>query len=402
MKIKQQLAKLHIYNLLFSLRITDAVWVVFLLARGFSLVQVGIAESVFHLVSFLFEIPSGMASDILGRKRTMAVAGLCGFFSAVFMAYSASFLGVCLSMIFNALMYNLCSGTQEAITYDSLMTAGREGDYLKVSALLLGIGQTASALCCALGGIALLMEYRSVYLISGGISLGCGLVALTLREPIVTEKQRARQERPFGDLWQRLREHICDSIAFLRHNPRTTCKCFADAAIGVPVFLSFMYLQQHLIDAGMQEVFLGVALLLIRLSGTAGVMFGSRIKMQLFRCIVLCGVCCGLGTIFAGIGWWPISIFGAMVTEFFCYCSNVRVDAAVNGDFPSDQRATLVSVGSMMYSMLMIVASAFSGAVGDILGTHWALWVLGLGLLVATPVFSILYRVTLGRRKRSR
>ena len=62
MQIKRQLFFLHIYNFLFSLRIADGVWVVFLLSRGFSLAQAGLAEGVFHVVSFLFEVPSGMAS----------------------------------------------------------------------------------------------------------------------------------------------------------------------------------------------------------------------------------------------------------------------------------------------------------------------------------------------------
>ena len=58
MHIKRQLIFLHIYNFLFSLRIADGVWVVFLLSRGFSLAQVGIAEAVFHVVSFLCEVKS--------------------------------------------------------------------------------------------------------------------------------------------------------------------------------------------------------------------------------------------------------------------------------------------------------------------------------------------------------
>ena len=37
MNLKRQLFFLHIYNFLFSFRIADGVWVVFLLSRGFSL-----------------------------------------------------------------------------------------------------------------------------------------------------------------------------------------------------------------------------------------------------------------------------------------------------------------------------------------------------------------------------
>ena len=52
--------------------------------RGFSLVQVGFAEAVFHIASLIFEIPSGMLADIYGRKK-MLIAGqvLGGFVSAM-------------------------------------------------------------------------------------------------------------------------------------------------------------------------------------------------------------------------------------------------------------------------------------------------------------------------------
>ena len=129
MNLKRQFFFLHIYNFLVSFRVADGVWVVFLLARGFSLAQVGIAEGVFHVVSFLCEVPSGMLADLVGRKRTLALSGLFGTLSALAMAFSQDFFGVCLSMAFQALMYNLCSGTQEALTYDSLKAVGQEGSY---------------------------------------------------------------------------------------------------------------------------------------------------------------------------------------------------------------------------------------------------------------------------------
>ena len=58
------------------LDITTAVWVALLAARGYSLWQIGLAEGVFHVVSLMAEIPSGMAADLLGRKRTLALSGV--------------------------------------------------------------------------------------------------------------------------------------------------------------------------------------------------------------------------------------------------------------------------------------------------------------------------------------
>ena len=75
-KIKQQLRRLYAVTAISSLQIAGASWVALLAARGFSLAEIGLAEGVFHLVSFLFEVPSGIIADVFGRKKSM-VASQC-------------------------------------------------------------------------------------------------------------------------------------------------------------------------------------------------------------------------------------------------------------------------------------------------------------------------------------
>ena len=80
-KIKQQLRRLYAVTAISSLQIAGASWVALLAARGFSLTEIGFAEGVFHFVSFLFEVPSGVIADVFGRKRSM-VASQCMFAAA--------------------------------------------------------------------------------------------------------------------------------------------------------------------------------------------------------------------------------------------------------------------------------------------------------------------------------
>ena len=91
MNIKKQISRLYLYEIVSGLQIVDAVWVFFLLERGFSLAQVGIAEGVFHAVSMCFEIPSGMVSDTIGRRKTLMLAGIVSAVSAFCMIVSDAF-----------------------------------------------------------------------------------------------------------------------------------------------------------------------------------------------------------------------------------------------------------------------------------------------------------------------
>ena len=70
MDLKKQLGALYASTFLSGLRLTDAVWVALLAARGFALWEIGLAEAVYHIISLVFEVPSGMAADLLGRRRT--------------------------------------------------------------------------------------------------------------------------------------------------------------------------------------------------------------------------------------------------------------------------------------------------------------------------------------------
>jgi hypothetical protein len=54
----------------------------------------------------------------------------------------------------------------------------------------------------------------------------------------------------------------------------------------------------------------------------------------------------------------------------------------LNGLYPSDQRATLVSVNMMAYSMLMIIASPVVGWIGSAMGSAGA-GLCALGVLIA-------------------
>ena len=392
MNLKRQFFFLHIYNFLVSFRVADGVWVVFLLARGFSLAQVGIAEGVFHVVSFLCEVPSGMLADLVGRKRALALSGLFGTLSALAMAFSQDFFGVCLSMAFQALMYNLCSGTQEALTYDSLKAVGQEGSYLKRNAWLMGASQASASLSSLLGGAAALLGFFPAYLITAACSAVCGSAALALAEPQVTEAQRQRTKHPFAQLGPRFRAHLRESWGFFRRNPRAAYKILASAGAATPIYLTFMYLQQHLLDGGLPELFLGAALMVSRLAGTAGMALSTQVNGRLFPLAVGCGLFCGAATCLAGASWWPLSLLGGALAQLVFSVLDLRVDAALNDAFPSDQRATLVSVSSMAYSLLMIAASPVAGAVGDALGTPYVFLFLGAGLAVCTVLGALWVR----------
>ncbi|MEG2389175.1 MAG: MFS transporter [Clostridia bacterium] len=127
MNLKRQIRRLLALEWVSAFRPASAVWVLLLVHRGFSLAEIGLAEGIFHLVSLFGEVPSGVFSDLTGRKRALAMGQILLGLSAMTMLLSKSMAGICVGMAFSALGCNMASGTREAITYDSLLQAGGGG-----------------------------------------------------------------------------------------------------------------------------------------------------------------------------------------------------------------------------------------------------------------------------------
>ncbi len=94
LKIKKQISRLYLSSVLENVSLTGA-WVAILAARGYSLVEIGFAETVFHIVSLMFEIPSGVLADVFGRKNMLIVSNIMRMIGNVIMILSCNLLMVC-------------------------------------------------------------------------------------------------------------------------------------------------------------------------------------------------------------------------------------------------------------------------------------------------------------------
>ena len=385
MNLNKQLFRLNAFGFFACLRIPDAVWVVLLTARGFSLWEIGLAEGIFHIVGLVGEIPSGMAADLLGRRRSLAMAGICGMVSALLMAFSTSFVHVCLSMVFSALASNFISGSDEALLYDSLLQSGREMDYLSASARYCQIQNLGSMLSNAASLLSGILGYIGFYLLDALVCLLRVLSAGSLTEPVVTRDQQFREKQPLSYLMQRFRNHVRQVLEFLLSYPYLVFVMLADGLIGLPGYLTLMFLQQRLHELGMDSVWLGIPVMCLSLSRMLGVFIGERLKsIQLRRLYTVCALLVGAGTVCAGTAPVVPAVLGAMTASGAMDAWVLHLQKYLNERFPSDRRATLVSVNMMAYSMLMVLASPFVGWIGDICGTAGAgLCVLGVVVAIA-------------------
>lgn len=393
LNLKKQLACIYTNNFFSGLRITDAVWVALLAARGFSLWEIGVAESVFHMVSLTFEVPSGMAADLLGRKKTLVAGGVCMVLSNLPMAFAPDLFFICLAMALSALANAMFSGTASALTYDSLKQCGRTDDYLRVSANCSRLSLLATAVGSLASTLERFLRFSGFYLLSAVFEGTAAAATALMTEPIVTEAQARREKQTFRDLPGQLARLVRDSITALRATPLAAKLIVSAAVLCIPSYLTKMFVQQRLVELGWPTALLFVPMLLSGLASMLGVEAARRLHPKsLRRFYAVCALLCGGGCALVGAA--PVlgCIFGCMLVQGVIDAYLLHEDQKLNDVIPSDQRATLISVDGMVYSLLMIPASPLVGAVGDAFGQA------GAGLAVLGVLVALTGAAALGRR----
>lgn len=385
LNLKKQLACIYTSDFFSGLRITDAVWVALLAARGFSLWEIGLAESVFHVVSLLCEVPSGMAADLLGRRKTLLSGGVLTVTCNLLMAFAPNLFTICLAMGLNALAMTMFSGTFTALVYDSLKTEGREDEYIQVSANSSQISMLANAIGSLASLLKRFLGFAGFYLLSAAFE-GVSTAALALmEEPIVTKAQASRGKQTLRALPEQFRQLVRDSLHVLRTCPMAVKLIASSALISVPSYLTKMFLQQRLVELGWPMELLFLPLLLGGLACVAGTEIGRRVRCRSMRRLYTASaLLCGVGTLLVGTAPAWGGILGMMLVQGVLEVYLLHESQKLNDAIPSDQRATLISVDGMAYSLLMIPASPLVGAVGDAFGQAGA----GLALLGGVIVLS--------------
>lgn len=255
-KIEKQIRGLYLSTVVGNLSLTGA-WVAILAARGYSLAQIGFAETVFHITSLLFELPSGVFADLFGRKRMLILSSLLHMVANMVMILSGNLFMVCLSLAFYATSYNFASGSGDALAYDSLKLVQRESYYEKYASNQLVIYRFCGGLSTLCAGFALFF-----------MELGGILGAKTILK------------------WKRWRYR----------------KVFAVTAA-----------------------------------------------------LVFCGI------IAEHSGLYLLMVLGGFVAAFSDDALQVRTDTILQDMFPSEQRATLISIESFTFSVIMVVLSPLAG-----------------------------------------
>lgn len=115
-----QYYKFCLYGFLKNLRFFEPFFLLYFYSKGLPFLQIGILYSIREIAINIFEIPSGIIADALGRRKTLASSFILYIIAfIVFYLYSTFSLFV-LAMLFYALGDAIRSGVNKAMIVDYL------------------------------------------------------------------------------------------------------------------------------------------------------------------------------------------------------------------------------------------------------------------------------------------
>ncbi|KIN65499.1 Major facilitator superfamily MFS 1 [Sulfitobacter noctilucae] len=347
-----------------SLMFWQAVW--FLYFQNALTPAAAIAlYAVYDISVTLCEVPLGVLSDRIGRKRTLIASGLCGAAGAILLALGDSFAVFVIGQVLIGAGAAFASGTDSALLYESLAESGRAEEVEQQETRALQYALWGFAFSAALGGAMALWSFEATFWLAGMAMLVSCTIAVSLTEPshkISTVVPGTTREALRATMAQSVLRWIFVLVVVMygfSHLPFVFGQPFIAAALQ-DVGLSD---EAPLVSGGVSAVMMGLSLIAslfaVRLRGKIGL---SRILLVAF------GMQIALISVLAFTqSWIAIAVlFLRMVPDAL---SGPFVMGRIQPLLRDDVRATYVSVqnlsGKLVFSVSLLVAAGSASTMAE-------------------------------------
>ncbi len=330
--------------------------------------------SIVQVSSAFLELPTGMFSDMIGRKNTVVAGAVFSLLSVISYAYGGSYIMLCLGALLEGTGRAFYSGNNDALLHDSLAETNSENDYDTQYGNINGYNSVGAALVALTGSIMASISFSLAFWLSVLPRMILVLLSLRLVEPHIHSEKSTNIYSHLGEALSVFRTNkkvqLLTVISSLRNALYEGAYTFRTAFVATlwPVWalgiantisntgaaLSFFYSGTILRKFGYKRV-LVFELLINRVINTLALLFPTVVSPAFM----------GLTSL----------LYGATTTA---------VSTLQQKEFTTKQRATLGSLSSLFGSILFGVVAVALGAVGDRIGPTNAL------LIIQACILSIL------------
>lgn len=334
--------------------------------------------SAVMLSSAIFEVPTGILSDFLGRKKTLILGALASTLAVVLYAVGGSYLFLLLGAILEGLSRSFYSGNNDALLHDSLKEEGSEKQYHHFLGRLSSMFQLALGVSALVGGFIAQYNFALVFWISVIPQLICFIISLQIKEPKVHQKNES------GNVYKHLKEAI---YLFLK-NPKL--RMLSLSGILGYGFGESSFLFRGAFFASIWPIWaIGLASMLSNFGATIGFYISGKVvdRFGAFKVLLIGSTYNRFIDFVSLIFVTPISPLLMSTTSFHYGISSVAKNSLMQKEFSDQQRATMSSLNSFASSIFFAVVSFCLGLLADRLNPVQALLLLESLMIINIYVY---------------
>jgi len=378
--MERNIKLLAIFNFFTDLKFHSAILILYFVqvTGSFSLGMSIFA--VVQLFSALFEIPTGIFSDFIGRKNTLVIGTLFAIMSAILYAIGLNYWCLFFGAISEGLSRAWYSGNNDALLHDSLRDLGKKEFFDHYYGRISSMFQMALAIGAVVGSVMAYWSFSLVMWLSVIPQVLCMITGLFIIEP----KQKSRES-------SNIFSHLKASAFFLWKNKILRLVSLQDIlAFGVNE--STFQFRAAFIATLWPTWAVGISKMLSYLAAMISYWYGSRViqKLGAFKTLYIARIWGRLSN-FSALLYPTLASPIIMPSSALIYgAMNVAITSIMQKEFTNEQRATIASLNSFLGSIFYSIFSLALGFIADQMGPRLALLIAEFFML---PVLYISWKL---------
>lgn len=360
----------------FILSFFFALYPLYLTSTGISNEKIGFLFAIMPLVMFIFEIPTGVLGDVIGRKSCLMLNVGINLLAQCLIVLLPSFLIFFIAELLQAIALTFSTGNLQAWLIDNAKSEGIDKPMIFFTSTLRVISVLGIAAGVFLAG--LFGRVNIIYPMYVGVFLNLLFFMGSLF--LLYDNHRTEQIINKGNFIHKMVDQLKNAFTILKQNKKLAIIFIVTFFIGLGMIGPFIaYWQQFMtIKFDLQEDGIGLISMLMKIAGFL-ILLCLPFLITLFK----------TNELFFKVSLLVLSISFALVSSmqnfygsiiffiiaYFFYSSTYSVASAIiNSEIGSDARATILS----SYSQVFTLGSASGGILSSIIVKNYtmdAVWI---------------------------
>lgn len=362
-KISKNIKLLGLLNLFMDIKLYGAIAIIYFTSITGSM---GLGMSIFSIVCIaatIFEFPTGILSDKIGRKKTVILGTLASLIYAILFAISQNYIILVIAALFEGLERALFSGNNEAMLYDTLKDENLEKEYNTYLGKTNSMYAVAGVVSALLGGIL-------VYFTSFQIVMWLSVIPKVINLFIVgflTEPKSNTNKLEINPY-----EHLKETLNEIKSNNTLKKQIFADS-ISYGIGEASYQFRSKFYEMVWPLWSLGIPSLLSNIGSFLGEWFSGRIikKFGNEKVIIIGKIYSFLANTIAFI---TKNLFSPLILVSNSFIpTNIARNDISNKLYTDKHRASMASFKSLFGNLIYAIFAIIIGFVADNIGVVFTL-----------------------------